>query len=208
MSGSWLFAAYDALVGLAGEHHAGQVEQLEQLRAAFSERAGPFSLADERRTRAFWDFALTDGGLAAQLGPALPGDLRPAAQVLVNAHRGVFQLVPDAAAQQVTFEDLWSGAMFRVAAFDEASAAGIFRHEGGLCDGRIVASAEAEAVLLPGAFFHPDDATPFALGVLAEARVRGLGIDEVADALLLMEHRLVTLSRVKASFAYRLPTAR
>lgn len=206
MAGSSVFAAYDALVALAGAPaHAGRVERL---RAAFGARAGSFSLADERRTRAFWDAALTRGGLARELGPALPVELRPSARSLTNAHRGLFQLVPDAGAQRVVFEDLWSGAIFGVEAFDDASAAGIFRHEGGLCDARLVAGEGAEVALLPGAFFHPEDATPFALGVLAEARARGLALEEVADALLLMEHRLATLSRVKASFAYRLPAAR
>ncbi|HQY64846.1 MAG: hypothetical protein IPF92_09000 [Myxococcales bacterium] len=206
MAGSRVFAAYDALVALAGAPaHAARVERL---RTAFGERAGTFSLADERRTRAFWDTALTRGGLARELGPTLAADLRPAARSLTTAHRGLFQLFPDSGARHVAFEDLWSGARFRVEAFDDASAAGIFRHEGGLCDARLVASEAGEVALLPGAFFHPEDATPFALEVLVEGRARGLALEEVGDALLLMEHRLATLSRVKAGFAYRLPAAR
>ena len=91
---------------------------------------------------------------------------------------------------------------------DGAAAAGLLRHGGGLCDARLVASEAGEVALLPGVFFTPEDATPFALEVLVEGRARGLALEEVGDALLLMEHRLATLSRVKAGFAYRLPAAR
>ncbi len=205
------FATYDALVALAGRpEHAGRVSALL---AAFSARTGAFSAEQpwyERRSRAFWDDALTSGGLAVELASELGPDRAAIARAtaLATAHRGIYELAPDAEQQRVRFEDLWSGAVFFVTAFDEGTRAGIFRHEGGLCDGRLVADAEGAVSLLPGAFFHPEDATPAVRATLDEARRRQLGTHALLDALLLMEHRLLTLSRVKASFAYRLPPAR
>lgn len=203
------FATYDALVALAGSAaHAARVQALLE---AFGARTGVFSSEDpwfERRSRAFWDDALTRGGLGDTLAGSLEADAAEVARSFGSAHRGIFELVPDAEGVEVRFEDLWSGAVFVVRSFDEATRAGIFRHEGGLCDARLVADPSAVVSMLPGAFFHPEDATSAIRSVMDEARRRGLSTHELCDALLLMEHRLVTLSRVKASFAYRLPPAR
>lgn len=199
------FAVYESLLALAGEPQ--NDVRVGELRAEFFRRTGAFSAADpfyERRTRAFWDFALTTGGLARELSPRLPEAERRVARTFSRAHRGLFEVTPERGTR-VHFEDLWSGAAFFVDAFDVATNAGIFHHEGGLADARLVASPEGVVALLSGVFFHPHDATTHIGEVLREARARGMTRDATLDALLGMELRLATLSRVKASYAYTLP---
>lgn len=197
------FAVYDAVVALAG--HPTHEPLVHALQEIFFTRTGAFSSDDpwfERRTRAFWDDALTRGGLATRLAPELSADEARVARTFARAHRGLFSIEPED--ERVRFHDLVSDAVFWVESFDFASKAGIFHHEGGLCDARLVASDEAVVAMLPGAFFHPDDATPSVRLVLEEAKARGMDTQTTLDALLTMELRLCTLSRVKASFAYRL----
>jgi hypothetical protein len=57
--------------------------------------------------------------------------------------------------------------------------------------------------LLPGAVFHPRQATAAIVPVLAAARTAALQVDETLDKLLLMERSLRSLSRVKPAYAYR-----
>ena len=198
------FAVYDALVSLAG--HPSNEPWLSSLREAFFARTGAFSSDDpwfERRTRAFWDDAVTraPGGLGERFAPELGPAEAKVARSFARAHRGLFLLEPEET--RVRFVDLVSDAVFWVEAFDSSTKAGIFHHEGGLCDARLVASSEGVVAMLPGAFFHPHDATPSVRNVLEEARARGMGTHATLDTLLVMEHRLCTLSRVKPSFAYR-----
>jgi hypothetical protein len=71
-------------------------------------------------------------------------------------------------------------------------------------DGRVVAGgAPIVSALLPGAVYHPEDAKEPIRRVLEVARARGFGPMETLDALLRMELSLRSLSRVKASYAYR-----
>jgi hypothetical protein len=200
------FAVYEAVLARAGS--AVHAPRVRRLRDAFAQRTGAFSSEDpwfERRSRAFWDDALTRGGLGEALSPEIPEEMRSTAASFSTSHRGLFDL--DVSPEGVRFRDEWSGAEFFVSVFDEATRAGIFRHQGGLADARLVADENGVVYMLPGAFFHPDDATPSIELVVDEAKRRGMSKDEALDALLLMEHRLVTLSRVKASYAYRLPQA-
>jgi len=199
------FAVYDAVVSLAGSPTNDALTA--DLRAAFLARTGSFTPDDacfERRTRAFWDDALTRGGLGARFAAQLSEAEAKVARSFSHAHRGLFEVLPESGTR-VTFRDLWSSAVFWVDAFDPSMNAGIFHHEGGLADARLVANDEGLVAVLPGAFFHPDDATPSIALVLDEARARGMGSDATLDALLAMEMRFSTLSRVKASYAYRLP---
>jgi hypothetical protein len=57
--------------------------------------------------------------------------------------------------------------------------------------------------LLPGAVFHPREATSAIPPVLDAARSRSLPTRDTLDALLRMERMLRSLSRVKAAYAYR-----
>lgn len=199
---------YDAVVSLAGA--TANEPHVSALRAAFCARTGAFGPDDpwfERRSRAFWDDALTQGGLGARLAESLSPPEGAIARSFAFAHRGLFEVRPEAGTR-VSFRDLVSAAVFWVDAFDPAMNAGIFHHEGGLADARLVASAEGVVAVLPGAFFHPDDATAPILRVIEEARTRAMTNDETLDALMAMELRFSTLSRVKASYAYRLPEPR
>jgi hypothetical protein len=200
------FAVYEAVLARAGS--AAHAHRVVRLRDAFAQRTGAFSSEDpwfERRSRAFWDDALTRGGLGEALALELPDEMRATATRFSTAHRGLFDL--EVSPEGVRFRDEWSGVELFVSVFDEATRAGIFRHQGGLADARLVADDAGAVYMLPGAFFHPDDATPSIEAVVDEAKRRGMSKDAALDALLLMEHRLVTLSRVKASYAYRLPPA-
>jgi hypothetical protein len=60
-----------------------------------------------------------------------------------------------------------------------------------------------EVALLPGAIYHPHDATSAIEQVIGAARARDLTTDDTLDALLRMERSLRALSRVKAAYAYR-----
>ena len=71
-------------------------------------------------------------------------------------------------------------------------------------DGRVVAAGSPlRCALLPGAVFHPEDAKEPIAKVLAAAREKKLSPEQTLDALLRMELSLRSLSRVKASYAYR-----
>jgi hypothetical protein len=72
-------------------------------------------------------------------------------------------------------------------------------------DGRVVAGGDpsVRSALLPGAVYHPEDAKDPIAKVLEVARARGIGHVATLDALLRMELSLRSLSRVKASYAYR-----
>ena len=87
---------------------------------------------------------------------------------------------------------------------DEASRAELDASAGQLFDARVVGSGDPFVVaLLPGAVFHPVDATAAIPPVLTAARQRALSAGDTLDALLRMQRTLRSLSRVKAAYAYR-----
>jgi hypothetical protein len=179
-------------------------------RTRFEARTGSFVPEDpwfEERSRAFWCDALTEGRFGRTVEAELPAADRAWLGPLERAHRGLFQagagnFLGDAASGLLV--DAWSGAEFAVTVFDDASAAELAAASGQLFDARVVVSDDAGTVaLLPGAVFHPRDATAPIQGVLAAAHERGLGTSDTLDALLRMQHTLRSLSRVKIAYAYR-----
>jgi hypothetical protein len=171
------------------------------MRADFEARTGAFVPEDpwfEERSRAFWCDAVTTGRfgreVVAELGPEEQAWLGP----LERAHRGLFR------AEGSLLVDAWSGAELLVTTLDEGSRAELDASAGQLFDARVVGADEPFVVaLLPGAVFHPRDATAAIAPVLAAAHTRAMATGDVLDALLRMGRSLRSLSRVKASYAYR-----
>jgi hypothetical protein len=177
---------------------------LRAAREAFQRRTGAFGPEDawfEVRSRAFWDDALTSGGLA-ELAVEMPEAAQAWVGPLVRAHRGLF-VVAEREDHATVLTDLLSGAELFIDDVDpgtrdalEAAAAPF--------DGRVVAGGTLVAsALLPGAVYHPEDAKEPITKVLEAAHARGIGRADTLDALLRMELSLRSLSRVKASYAYR-----
>ena len=100
--------------------------------------------------------------------------------------------------------DAWSGAELQITVLEDESRAELEAATEQFFDARVVASADPWTIaLLPGAIFHPRNATACIDPVLVAAHTRGLSTHETLDALLRMERTLRSLSRVKAGFAYR-----
>jgi len=182
-------------------------ERAHAWRAAFLDRSGRFDpghpLADVR-DRAAWEDALVRGGLCRAIAAELedPAE-RALCRSLETAHRGLF--VSRTLAGTELCRDLWSGAEFVLLPKDDVVRELVATHARGshpLWQARLIATAQG-CVVLPGTVFHPVDALPEIERTLAAARERGLGRDQVLDALLLMEHTFRTLARVKVSYAYR-----
>ncbi|HZU82295.1 MAG TPA: hypothetical protein VE987_05240 [Polyangiaceae bacterium] len=175
--------------------------RVAQLRARFEAATGAFAPDDgwfEARSRAFWCDAVTRGAFGREVESELGADERAWLVPLERAHRGLFR------AQDGLLVDVWSGAELMLNTIEEESQAELDAAAGQLFDARIVASdAPLVVALLPGAVFHPPDATAAIGPVLAEARARGLRTHEALDALLRMERTLRSLARVKAAYAYR-----
>jgi hypothetical protein len=180
-------------------------DRVRDARAEYQRRTGTFGPEDpwfEARTRAFWDDALTSGGLAELAAEDLPGPARAWVAPLGRAHRGLF-VVKSRDDEATVLRDLMSGAELFVDTMDpgtrdalEAAAAPF--------DARVIASfAPLVSALLPGAVYHPEDAKEPIAKVLEAARARRMGHRETLDALLRMELSLRSLSRVKPSYAYR-----
>jgi hypothetical protein len=190
------------IVELAGgPPHAAKVGDL---RSAFEARTGAFVPEDpwfEERIRAFWCDAVSTGRLGrlvlgepAQLDELARRWLPP----LERAHRGLFRVADD------VLIDAWSGAELQVGLVEDASRAELDASAGQLFDARVVGLDEPFTVaLLPGAVFHPREATPCIELVLAAARARGMTSADTLDALLRMNRALRSLSRVKVAYAYR-----
>jgi hypothetical protein len=172
------------------------------MRAAFEARTGVFLSEDswfEERSRAFWCDAVTGGRFGREVDEQLAEDERAWLGPLERAHRGLFR------AEASLLVDVWSGAELVVTTMDGASRAELDAASGQLFDARVVGADPPYVVaLLPGAVFHPRDATSAIPRVLAAARARSLPTTEVLDALLRMERTLRSLSRVKPAYAYRL----
>ena len=183
------------------------------MRARFEERTGAFAPDDdwfEERSRAFWSDAVTRMRFGREIEGELTAGERRWLAPLERSHRGLFR------ASEGVLVDVWSGAELVVTVVDEASRAELDAAAGQLFDARVVGfsggapmdgSTDADVgwvvALLPGAVFHPRDATAAIEPVLAAARARDLATDDVLDALLRMERMLRSLSRVKAAYAYR-----
>jgi hypothetical protein len=176
-----------------------------EARADFQQRTGAFGSEDpwfEARSRAFWDDALTSGGLAELVYSALPDEARSWVAPLARAHRGLF-VVTARDDEAVVVRDLLSGAELFVDQTDPGTSDALVAAVAPF-DGRVVAGGlPVVTALLPGAVYHPEDAKEPIAKVLETARARGLERGQTLDALLRMELSLCSLSRVKASYAYR-----
>lgn len=197
-----LWAVYDELVERAA---APPVEpRARAWTLEFLERTGHFPsdhACAQYRLAAAWEDALCRGGFARELLPSLTDAAEKSlALLLTRAHRGIFQF--DFVAGHQTVHDLWSGASFLLVARDDIGREVPGDNLGGICQGRVVAAADGCAIL-PGVVFHSADATGDIHRVLQVAAERQLDTDSICDALLRMDHALRTLSRVRASYAYR-----
>jgi hypothetical protein len=199
-----------------------RADRVLALRARFEERTGAFVSEDpwfEARSRAFWCDTITRARFGREVEEEFSAAERAWLVPLERAHRGLFSGLsfgapaPKGSSSRLSFGgptpkgvlvDVWSGAEFEIAVMDDESAAELDAGSGQLFDARIVVSGDARTVaLLPGAVFHPREATAPIDGVLAAARERTLSTDDTLDALLRMERALRSLSRVKAAYAYR-----
>jgi hypothetical protein len=172
-------------------------------RAAFEARTGAFVPEDawfEERIRAFWSDAVTSGGLGRRVAAALDEGARAWLPALERSHRGLFRV----AAADGAVVDAWSGVELEVGSVDDATRAELDASAEQLFDARVVASDDPFTVaIVPGAVFHPREATASIEPILTAARARGLATAEVLDALLRMNRALRSLSRVKVAYAYR-----
>lgn len=176
-------------------------EAVRDMRAAFEARTGSFAPEDpwfEERIRAFWSDAVTQGRLGRRVEAALDPEQRTWLGPLERAHRGLFRY------EGGVLVDVWNGAELEVQLVEDSSRAELEASAGQLFDGRVVGHDDPFTVaLLPGAVFHPRDATACIGPVLDAARQRGLSAGDTLDALLRMHRALRALSRVKVAYAYR-----
>jgi hypothetical protein len=194
-----LFETVARVVSLGGSPQ--RAARVAEMRARFEAATGAFTPDDpwfEERSRAFWCDAVTRGrfgrDVAAELAPHERAWLGP----LERSHRGLFR------AEGTHLRDVWSGAEFTVTLVDDPSKAELDAAAGQLVDGRLVGTFDPPLVaFLPGALFHPRDATDAIQAVLEAARSMDLTTDAALDALLRMERTLRSLARVKAAYAYR-----
>jgi hypothetical protein len=195
-----------------------RADRVLELRARFETGTGAFASEDsyfEARSRAFWCDAIARSRFGRDVEAELTAEERAWLGPLERAHRGLFRVAADvdgpagptggaSAAGARSLVDVWSGAEFEVTVLDDESSAELDAGSGQLFDARVVVSEDARTVaLLPGAVFHPREATAPIDTVLAAARDRALSTDDTLDALLRMERSLRSLSRVKAAYAYR-----
>jgi len=187
------------VVELGGE--ANLAPRVAEMRAAFEARTGAFVPEDpwfEERSRAFWCDAITTGRFGREVRGQLSEDEQAWLAPMERAHRGLFR------AEGALLVDAWSGAELLVTTMDDASRAELDAAAGQLFDARVVGADEPYVIaLLPGAVFHPRDATAAITPVLAAAHARSMARDDALDALLRMGRMLRSLSRVKAAYAYR-----
>jgi hypothetical protein len=201
------------IIQLGGAPQAGRVARASEMRATFEARTGAFSPEDpwfEERSRAFWCDAVTRGRFGREVELELLPDDRRWLGPLERAHRGLFRAAAARAARETSrrseewLVDVWSGAELLVTTLDDGARAELDAASGQLFDARVVGNDEPfELALLPGAIFHPHDATHAIEHVIGVARERDLATHETLDALLRMERSLRALSRVKAAYAYR-----
>ena len=177
-------------------------DRVQEYRREREARTGECDSEDEgfeARMLAFWDAAVTARPLLEVMAPAARQRVGDWIEPFCRAHRGLFRVGPGFA-----LVDRWSGAEFQLTPKPPPELALALESAEGLIDGRLVGRTDPLTIaLLPGAFFHPADATQAIESVLNAARADGFGRDDVLDALLRMEARLRAHSRVKPSYAYR-----
>jgi hypothetical protein len=197
--GMGLFDAVTRIVQLGGTSE--RAVRVAEMRAHFETRTGAFAPEDpwfEERSRAFWVDAVTRMRFGRDVEAHLTREQCAWLQPLERAHRGLFL------ADGAVLVDVWSGAELAPTLVDDASRAELDAAAGQLFDTRVVGADSPRVIaLLSGAVFHPRQATVAIEPVLSAARAASLSTDDTLDALLRMEHRLRSLSRVKAEFAYR-----
>jgi hypothetical protein len=203
IAGASVLDAVARIVALGGSERRREI--VGWLRHRFEERTGAFAPEDpwfEERSRAFWSDAVTRGRFGREVAAELGPDERAWLGALDRSHRGLFRVEATAAGRKLV--DVWSGAELVPTVIAFESAAELDASAGQLFDARVVGSLEPYTLaLLPGAVFHPRPASAAIEPVLAAARARDLSTDEALDALLRMERSLRALSRVKATYAYR-----
>jgi hypothetical protein len=211
-----LQAVYDELLERATQPSL--FERSRRLRDQFAERCGKIDPDDTRadaREAAAWEDVLVRGGMASEIASLFADrSERELAESLGRAQRGVF--IFERKASRIVAHDLWQGADFFLVSRDHLARELALQplDESPICEGRLLGGYGGGrsgrgaiwdgCVMLPGTVFHPTAARDEIEEVLEEARRRGLRGDVVLDALLRMEHVFMTLSRVKARYAYRL----
>jgi hypothetical protein len=199
MGGPGVLETVARIIELGGG--SGQAGRVATLKADFEARTGSFAPEDawfEPRIRAFWIDAVTRGRFGREVEASLEAAGRRWLEPIERAHRGLFR------AEGARLVDVWSGAVLVPNVVDDASRAELDAATGQLFDARLVGADDPPVIaLLPGAVFHPRQATIAIEPVLAAARALDWGVDETLDRLLLMERSLRALSRVKAAYAYR-----
>jgi hypothetical protein len=194
-------AARIAELGGAKERQA----RVSAMRAAFEARTGAFAPEDgwfEERSRAFWSDSVTSGRFGREVEEALTPEERAWLGALEHAHRGLFRA--ESGVRGRTLVDVWSGAEIALTLVGDESQAELDAATGQLVDARIVGGSDPLVLaLLPGAIFHPRNATEVIEQLVKTAHARALATHEALDALLRMERTLRALSRVKATYAYR-----
>lgn len=200
----FLRAVYDELLERAAAPPF--LERAQALREEFADRCGRFEPdhpAAGSRDGAAWEDLLTRGGLAGSIADAMedPSEAELARDFL-RAQRGVFRF--SQAGGELIAHDLWSGSEFFLLPKDDIGrdiATASERVATPVCQGRVLASVEGCA-MLPGTVFHPPDAADAIGKALGVARQRYLGTDDALDALLRMEHKFQTYTRVRVDLAY------
>ena len=198
-----LLAAYEAiLVAGAAAAHASAVAEM---RLAFESRTGSFGAEDpwfEARSNAFWDDAMTTQAFPERVLDALPEAARSWVTPLARAHRGLFRA--EESESKWTLLDVWSGAEFLVDSPEGGLREALDASAESLIDARLVGRESPLSIeLLPGAIFHPPDASEAIEKVIEVARGQKLGRHDTLDALLRMERNLRSHARVKPAYAYR-----
>ena len=141
---------------------------------------------------------MTRGGFGREVEASLTPAEQQWLEPLERAHRGLFRV------EGRVLRDVWGGAVLELTAIDDSSRAELDASAGQLFDARVAGAFSPKVVaFLPGAVFHPREASAAIELVLAAARATGLGTDDLLDALLRMERTLRSLARVKAAYAYR-----
>ncbi len=207
------YSAYENIVAaLARPEMAESLRERRAEREACTGEVDADDQAFEGRMQAFWDAAVTTPSLLDAIRDHVEAtEMHDWLDAFARAHRGLFRgaLVGPRAQGSFVLEDAWGGASFILLPAPPRELALALESGEGLLDGRLVGRADPLTVtLLPGAVFHPPDATSAIEKVLETGRKGGFGRDEVLDALLRMEARLRAHSRVKPSYAYRAESLR
>jgi hypothetical protein len=194
-----LFETMARVVSLGGAPE--RAAHVAAMRARFEAATGAFAPEDpwfEERSRVFWCDAVTRGRFGRDVAEVLSTSERAWLGPLERAHRGLFR------ADGRLLCDVWGGGEFTLTLVDEVSRAELGASSGQLVDARLVGSHDPPLVaFLPGALFHPPEATEAIDAVLQAARAMDLGTDDALDALLRMQRTLRSLARVKPAYAYR-----